>query len=258
MLTTGKREIYHIGVLGKALAVLDAFAALSKPRLGLPEIARRTGLPKNAVFRILYTLGEHGYVTKHNTEYELGPRIAELGNTRLRRKNLLAVAGPWLDDLRDRFSETVNLGVLDGLHIRYVDVRESPSRFRLAERVGGRDPLHCTALGKSYLAYLPATETARLLREAGMPRLTARTITTLRAMKDELAQVRRLGYAVDRGESMEGAFCVAVPILDASRAPLAAISISGPTARFHEAHLPAAGAALLEVAAAIRTALGHV
>jgi IclR family acetate operon transcriptional repressor len=97
-----------------------------------------------------------------------------------------------------------------------------------------------------------------LLRQAGMPRLTPRTIATAREMKTELAEIRRRGYAVDREESLPGAFCVAVPILDAAGAPLAALSISGPTTRFHESHLAAASSALLEVAAAIRLALGRV
>jgi IclR family acetate operon transcriptional repressor len=77
-------------------------------------------------------------------------------------------------------------------------------------------------------------------------------------MKTELAEIRRRGYAVDREESLPGAFCVAVPILDAAGAPLAALSISGPTTRFHERHLAAASSALREVAAAIRLALGRV
>ncbi len=253
-----KADIYYIEVLGKSLAVLDAFATLEKPRLSLQDLSKQTGLSKNTVFRILYTLGEHGYVEKRNTEYELGARVLHLSNTKLRRKDLLAVAGGYLNSLRDQFGETVNLGILDGSQIRYVDVRESPARFRLAERIGGSDFLHCTALGKAHLAFLPAEESDRLLNESGMPRLTRNTITTARAMKAELARIRKTGCAVDREESMDGAFCVGVPVLDSSGLPLAAISISGPTVRFNESTLPAVTKALLEAASGMRTALGHL
>lgn len=253
-----ERGIYYIEVLGKALTVLDAFASLDQPRLTLQQITTHTGLGKNAVFRILYTLAEHGYVVKRNAEYELGTKVLDLGDTTLRSHDLHAVAGPYLDTLRDQFHETVNLGVLDGKQIRYVDVRESPSRFRLAERIGGSDPLHCTALGKAHLAYLPQAQVRRLLRESGMPRLTPRTITTARALETELARIRAQGYALDNEESMAGAFCVGAPILDSSGAPIAAISVSGPTARFNDAALPAVSkalrAAVVEIGARTRRA----
>ena len=77
-------------------------------------------------------------------------------------------------------------------------------------------------------------------------------------MKAELARIRKTGCAVDREESMEGAFCVGVPVLDSSGLPLASISISGPTVRFNDSTLPAVTKALLEAAAGMRTALGHL
>jgi IclR family acetate operon transcriptional repressor len=237
---------YYIEVLGKALNVLDVFSRVDKPRLTLQEITQHSKLSKNTVFRILYTLGEHGYVVKHNTEYELA-----------QRKDLPSVAGPHMDRLRDEFGETVNLGILEGPQIRYVDVRESPARFRLAERIGGSDHLHCTALGKAHLAFLPTKDVDRLLKQSGMPRLTARTITTVSAMKMELANVRKQGYAVDEEESMLGAYCVGVPILGAGQTPIAALSVSGPTVRFNGDVLPRVSRALLDAAAEIGQRMGH-
>ena len=252
-----KTNIYYIEVLGKALEILDTLGKAEKARLSLQEISLATGLNKNTVFRALYTLGEHGYIIKSKHDYELGSKLVDLGHAKLRRQDLLAVTGPYLDALRARFRETVNLGVLDGGQIRYVDVRESPERFRLAERIGGSDYLHGTALGKSHLAWMPFEEVKRLLKEQGMPPLTPATITSVAAFKAELTEVRAQGYAVDREESMAGAFCVAVPILDAQSAPVAALSISGPTTRFGEAELPDAARALADAAAEIRARLGY-
>jgi IclR family transcriptional regulator, KDG regulon repressor len=252
---TRNSDIYYIEVLGKALDILDVFGQSEEQRLSLQEISVRTHLNKNTVFRILYTLREHGYVHKENQTYELGAKLVDLGNVRFRRRDLLAVASPYLDDLRDQSGETVNLGVLDGGSIRYVDVRESPERFRLAERIGGSDFLHSTALGKAHLAYLPAEEVRRLVKAHGMPRQTERTITTINALKKELEIVRTNGYALDREESMPGAFCVAAPILNSSETPVAAISISGPTIRFNEENLPEMKDALLKAVAEIQAKL---
>ena len=91
-----------------------------------------------------------------------------------------------------------------------------------------------------------------------MPRLTVRTITTATAMKAELSKIRKTGFAVDREESMLGAFCVGVPILDGKGAPVAAMSVSGPTVRFNELVLPKVSKALLDAAAGIRENTGKV
>lgn len=247
---------YYIEVLGKALDVLDAFAQGPESRLTLQDLSQRTKLAKNTVFRILYTLGEHGYVNKENQAYELGTKLLDLGGAKMRHTDLVTTAEPYLDRLRDSFGETVNLGVREGGSIRYVAVRESHERFRLAERVGGRDHLHCTALGKAHLAFLPSEEVRHLLREGGMPRLTGKTITSVTALQKDLEAIRQRGYSIDDEESMLGAFCVGAPILNAAGRPVAAISISGPTVRFNSAHLTEASIALMESAEEIRRKLG--
>jgi len=252
-----KGNIYYIEVLGKALDILDVFAGAEQRALSLQEISKLSKLNKNTVFRVLYTLAEHGYVIKRGTDYELGHKVLDLGHSKLRRRDLLSVTGPIMDALRDRFRETVNLGVLDDAQIRYADVRESPERFRLAERIGAADYLHCTALGKCHLAWMPFDEAKRLLKSRDLPALTSRTITGLLSMKKELEAVRAQGYALDDEESMEGAFCVGVPILDSACAPVAALSVSGPTVRFNRDRLPEVSQALLEAAAEIRSTLGY-
>ena len=252
-----KADIYYIEVLGKALHILDVFVATQKPCLTLQELSKATALNKNTVFRVLHTLTEHGYLVKRQHNYELGAKVLDLGHGNLRRRDLVAVCGPFLDALRNEFGETINLGVLEGGQIRYVDVRESPHRFRLAERIGGSDFLHCTALGKAWLAYLPFEQVRQLLKEQEMESQTERTIVTLTRMKIELARIRKQGYAVDAEESMPGAYCVGAPVLDVTESPVAAISISGPTVRFDSKSLPRASLALMKAVAAIRVQLGY-
>lgn len=253
----GEVDVYYIDVVGKALDVLEAFLHFSKRQLTLQEISHQLKLNKNAVFRILYTLAEHGYVLKEEQRYELGPKVLDLSNAKLRHTDLLSVARPLLESLRNQLGETVNLGVLDQGQIRYIGVWESHHPFRLAERVGARDYVHSTALGKAHLAYLPSNEVRQILRKHGMPQQTEYTITSLSALKSELEATRSRGYARDEQESMLAAFCLAVPILngDGSR-PLAAISVSGPMSRFNESRKAAVIEALQEAASTVRMKMG--
>jgi DNA-binding IclR family transcriptional regulator len=252
-----KTDIYYIEVLGKTLDILDAFVRSEKPLLSLQELSIETGLNKNTVFRILYTLAEHGYVSKENHLYQLGQKTADLGKARLHGQNLVTVAGPYLTSLRDEFGETVNLGVLSGGSVSYVDVRECHERFRLAERIGGTDPLHSTALGKAQLAFLPRDEIRSLMKQCGMKKYTDYTITSISALQSELKQIRGTGYAVDNQESMIGAFCVAAPILNTAQQPVGAISIAGPLLRFDHSQVPQVSSALRKAAREIQRKLGY-
>ncbi len=253
-----RKDVYYIEVVGRALDLLEVFLHAGKSQLTLKEIAQRLNQSMNTTFRLLYTLAEHGYVVKTNKLYELGSKLLDLGNAKLRNTDLIAISGPYMEALRERFRETVNLGVIMEGKIRYIDVKESPERFRLAETIGGSDPLHCTALGKAHLAYVAFAEARQLLRSYGLPKLTDHTITSLSALKAELERTRERGYAIDAQESMLGGYCVAAPILDQRERPVAAISIAGPYVRFHEEHVTSAGRALMAATAEISQKLAAV
>jgi len=245
------KDVYYIEVVGRALDVLDVFAQEQKPQLSLKEIADRLDQSMNTVFRLLYTLAAHGYIVKTNKQYELGSKLLDLTRAKIRHTDVVDLAHPHMDSLLERFRETVNLGVIMEGKIRYVEVRESPERFRLVEQVGGTDPLHCTALGKAHLAFLPFSEVRELLKTHGMPRITEHTIHTLSALRVDLEETRDRGYALDRQESMLGGFCIAAPVLASNGRPVAAISIAGPYVRLNESRVPAVSAALREATAAI-------
>jgi len=246
-----KKNVYYIEVVGRALDVLEVFLDESAPQLSLKDIAGHLNQSMNTAFRLLYTLSEHGYIVKTNKMYRLGPKLLDLSNAELRNTDLIATASPHMDALRERFGETVNLGIMIDAQIRYIDVRQSLERFRLAEVVGDSDPLHCTALGKAILAFLPPSTAHQLLCARERRRVTEHTITSLSLMKAELQRTRERGYALDLQESTLGGFCIAVPIRDESGHPVAAISVAGPYIRFNEAHVRTVVAALREVAAVV-------
>lgn len=251
--SSSKTDIYYIEVLGKTLNILDVFAQAKKATLSLQEISVASELNKNTVFRILYTLANHEYITKENHLYRLGPKVANLGNSQRYEQGLVTTVGPYLTALRDTFGETANLGILNRGSVCYIDVRESTNPFRLAERVGGIDPLHSTALGKAQLAFLPQEEVRLLMKECRMKKYTPHTVTSVGALLAELKQIRDQGYAIDNQESVLGAFCVAVPILNSLQYPVAAISIAGPLIRFNESQLPKVSSALCKAASEIQS-----
>jgi len=252
-----KEDVYYIELIGKTLDVLEAFAQSPQRQLSLRDISEQLRLNKNAVFRILYSLAEHGYVVKDNRKYELGPKLVELSNARMRHNDVLTIAGPLLHALRDQFGETVNLGVLDKDQIRYIGVWESRDRLRLAEKVGAVDMLHSSAQGKAYLAYLPPVEVRTLLGTKRLPAPTKNTITSLVALKAELETIRKQEYAMDAEEGMLGACCVGCAILNPERTyPIATFSVSGPTVRMSHDRMVEIGKVLKATALEIQKKLG--
>lgn len=249
---------YSIAVLDRALDVLEALAeAPAGAPLGVTEVARRVATTKSAAFRILSNLERRGYVSKDGVtaKYALGTRLAYLGERSLEAIDLRSAARPALEELHQRFDETVNLGVREESEVVYVDMVESGHGLRMAARVGARDLLHTTALGKAILAFLPARERDRLLRRR-LPARTGRTITDPAVLRAELERVRERGVAEDLGENEPGARCLGAPILDHAGGVIGAISVSSPASRLDDARAAEIGTAVAAAAAAVTRRFG--
>ena len=251
---------YSIAVLDRALDLLEALAeAPAGAPLGVSEVARRAGVTKSAAFRILANLERRGYVAKDpvSARYSLGTQLVYLGERSLGAMDLRAAARPSLEALQQRFGETVNLGVREGAEVVYVDMIESSHGLRMAARVGGRDYLHSTALGKAMLAFLPPAERDHLLQmRNALPARTERTITDPGKLRAELERVRERGIAEDRDENEVGARCLGAPIFDHRGIVAGAISVSAPDSRLDDARAAEVAAAVLEEAAAVTRRLG--
>jgi IclR family KDG regulon transcriptional repressor len=247
---------YSIAVLDRALDVMEALADGGEP-LGVTELARRVGATKSAAYRILANLERRGYVSKDATtaRYSLGSRLAYLGQRSLGAFDLRQVARPVLDELNRRFHETVNLGILEGDEVVYIDMVESQHGLRMAARVGARDFVHSTALGKALLAFSPPEAIQRRLQRP-LPRRTAHTITDPALLTEELARVRARGFAEDHAENELGARCVAAPIFDHDGGVIGAISVSSPETRLDDDHAAEVAAAVQEAAREITRRVG--
>jgi IclR family acetate operon transcriptional repressor len=241
--------------------VLDILEYLSQQRLGvgLSEASRALGVPKSTLFRYLATLAARGYARKdpEHDAYSLGLKVLGLSRGNLAHANLIDVARRHMQSLLTRFEETVNLAVLDGNQVVYLEILESPHAFKLSYQVGGHDHAHTTSLGKSMLAFLDESQLADIARVTGLPAVTTKTINSLSRLKQELAEVRARGYAVDNEENEPGVCCVGATIFGDRGTPVAAISISSPAVRVDADKLREMGAAVAEAGGQISGHLGY-
>jgi DNA-binding IclR family transcriptional regulator len=244
---------YIVKPVRKALQLLDELAAEGRP-LTLTEIAERTALPKTTAFRYLYTLRSAGMVIQpdEGETYAIGPRLATVAAPEAAIEILRRAALPHMRNLQIRFNETVNLGVADGDHVVYVSMVGSTRSLRMEASLGARDPLHSTSLGKAILA---AREPAHRLDglPGRLPARTAKTLTTRRALEQDLDAAAARGFALDLEENEMGAHCVAAAVPGAN--PPAAISVSGPAQRLPPDALARVGASLIRAAAQVAARL---
>lgn len=239
-------------VLGKVMVVLQSFGAHDHA-VTLAELGRRTGLPKATLHRIVNDLVEVRLIERTAAGYRLGGQLFELGLRASMQRGLREVAIPFMQDLYARTHETVHLGLREGTEVVYVEKIGGHKQAFTPSRIGGRMPLHCTAIGKALLAY-SEPELLEDVAAAPLRRFTPRTITAPGVLRGQLARIREAGVSYEHEESAVGITCVAAPILDADGHPIAAISVTGPVTRFkpeaHAAHVRAA-------AEGIATMLGH-
>jgi IclR family acetate operon transcriptional repressor len=211
----------------RAFELLESLADAGG-ELGLSQLADTCGLPLPTIHRLMRTLVVGGYVRQQpNRRYALGPRLIRLGETAGRA--LGAGARPFLAGLTDAVGETANMAILDGDQVVYVAQVPSRHSMRMFTEVGRRVDAHCTAVGKAILARLPEADANQVITRTELRPVTEHTITTIAELQDEIAIIRKQGYAIDDGEQEIGVRCIAVAIPDAPTG--AAISISGPAAR---------------------------
>ncbi|MEX2970568.1 IclR family transcriptional regulator [Streptomyces sp. C184] len=222
--------------------------------VGLSELSSSSGLPLPTIHRLMRTLVACGYVRQQpNRRYALGPRLIRLGESASR---LLGTwARPFLARLVEETGETANMALLDGDEIVYVAQVPSRHAVRMFTEVGRRVLPHSTGVGKALLAHHSPEEVRALLGRTGMPAATEKTITDPERFLEALADVRRLGYAVDDNEQEIGVRCLAVPVPNSPTS--AAISISGPTGRVSEAATDKIVPVLQDVAAQLSVALAN-
>ncbi|WP_163577128.1 IclR family transcriptional regulator [Halomonas faecis] len=253
----GKSSSGHSQSLVRGLTLLERLAA-TPGGLALSELAEAVDLAPSTTHRLLQALHGQGFVTQ---DAELGVwkidvKTFRIGNSFLEARDFVATSRPFLRRLTAQTGETANLGIRDGGTAVFLAQSESPQMMRMITRLGSRAPLHASGVGKALMAWLPDDEFERILAERGLARVTANTLHTPEALRADLAEIRRRGYACDREEHAIGLHCVAACLHDEHSTPLAAISVSGPMARIPETRLAELGELVRDTAAEITARLG--
>ena len=201
--------------------------------LGVSELARRLGMGKSAVHRLLVTLCAEGLVEQdaRTGGYRLGLVVFELGEAVRVHMDLHAAAGPVLVDLREQTGESAQIGMLDGDEVVYVDRLESAHSLRLFTETGRRVPVHATSSGKVLLAHTPRERREAFLAHP-LAALTPHTVVDPGRLRDELTTVRARGWAEAINEREIGVASLAAPVRGADGAVVASISIGAPVIRF--------------------------
>ena len=234
-----------IRAVERALDVLMCFSSQT-PELSMTQISEMAGINKSTVHRLLATLEGKRFVERDPATgvYRPGIRLLQMAFLTLEHNDLRRLAAPFLHSLCDQFRENVNLSILDGTDVVYLDVVESPQRVKLAATPGQRLPAFCTASGKAILAFLP-DEKIRDILARGMPRYTQNTLTFEDAFWENMRHTREQGYAISEQEFEEGINALAAPICNH---PIASVSIAGPAYRLTRDRMIAIGPNLVAIA----------
>jgi IclR family transcriptional regulator, KDG regulon repressor len=221
----------RLSSVANSLRLIKAFSE-DHYEIGISDLAKRLGLAKSTVHRLASTLLDQGMLEQNEGDgkYRLGLALFELGTLVRRKMDFTVEARPFLRTLMEKTGETVHLAILDHDSVLYIITHESKQALRMGSKVGTRVPVHCTAVGKTLLAFQPEEEIERILAR-GLPASAPNTLVDAKALRRELALVRARTYAVDDEESEVGLRSIAAPIRSHSGNVVAAISIAGPVHR---------------------------
>jgi DNA-binding IclR family transcriptional regulator len=247
-----EKKSYTIEAVARAISVLEALG--EQPGLGVTALAKKLGLTKSIVFRLLFTLEEAGFVSRDSerAEYSLGFRIGVLGERLGRVGTLMHVAPPVMDCLRDSTGENINLIAREGTHSVVLATREGLHSIRLQANMGRSGPLHAGGSSLLMLAYAEPAVIDMVLSQP-LLRYSTHTVTDPEKIRETLGHIRENGFHIALNDVDDGAFSVAAPIVDANGKVVAGLSIAGAMVRFDEdrrtGYLKAIRAATAEISA---------
>jgi IclR family pca regulon transcriptional regulator len=216
--------------LARGLAVVQAFSDSRKPQT-IAQISQKTGIPRAAVRRCLYTLQQLGYVDAELNNFSLRPKILTLGYSYLSSTPLTVSSQPYLNAISAQLGESCSLAVLDDGEVLYV-ARSAASRvMSVALNTGSRLPAYCTSLGRVMLAHLAPQALDAYFAKARLKPMTDKTVTSQKRLREILLEVRQDGYAINDEELELGLRSIAVPVRGASGQVLAALNVGAQAGR---------------------------
>jgi len=221
--------------LRKALQILEGMTKIPTPAR-LQDLAHSLKMPQSTLLRFLNTFIDFGYVSQDQDTscYYLTLKLAELGSRVGDCFPFQNSLTKYIKQAAQKFNESASLSIENNMQMVYVVTQDSPSRMlQTLPRIGLIAPMHATGAGKLHLLNYSDEKLAELESKFGLPKFTDHTITGMEALKKEIAQIRKQGYALDNEECEEGVYCIAVPVRNFSGAVAAAISLSAPVSHMN-------------------------
>mgnify|MGYP001600035894 FL=1 len=239
-----------------ALDTIEAFQ-FGPREFSARELHEMLHIPRATQYRVLRALERRGYLRRdpQNGRYRMGYKILQLAALAQEQIELVRTAQDVLHRMWTETRETAQLAVVDGTEVMYLRVLESPVPHRFLLRPGVRAPIHCISPGLAILAFSPEEKVEEVLR-AGLRRFTDRTLTTPAGLRARLEEIRRDGYAINRGEWRESGGGVSAPVFDFRGNAVAAIGLSGPNDRLTEERMVGLAPLVRERAAELSKILG--
>jgi DNA-binding IclR family transcriptional regulator len=240
-----------VQVIDRAFTIIEYLSQAEGPK-GPTEIALATGIHKSTVHRLLASMSRGGYIEKTGAgAYHIGVKLVEIVSSHINNLELQTEARPLLHELHSELGLIVQLGILDGGDVVYVEKMDISRNLRIYAQIGMRVPAFCSSLGKCLLSRLSGDELDYLFYRRKLERYTPNTITTLPKLREHLREARRLGWAMDNEEYILGNRCIAAPIFDYRGEIIAAVSASGPNSLLTDERVPAVAERVKKAAADI-------
>lgn len=253
------KAVYNVPNLERGLMIIELLAT-RKDGLTLSEIIENLSITKTSAFRIVNTLVFKNYLQKNEStkKITLSRKMLSLGLSAMNEQSIAEVSIDIMRAARDELKESVMLGIVLGDKGTILEQVTSSYPVKLFVEQGTQFCLHSSVGGKSILAYMKKTDRDKILNKITLTPFTENTIVSKEVFKEQLKQVKKLGYAVDNGEDIQGINCVGAPVFNEQGIAVAAIWITAPHGRLPSKDFDVKGKIIAKYANEISLKLGFV
>jgi|TARA_R110001583_G_scaffold61594_1_gene181842 IclR family KDG regulon transcriptional repressor len=250
-------QIEPVSSVMKMFAIITALA--EHKSLGITELSQIVMSSKSTVYRFLQTMKMLGFVSQEGDDdrYWLTLKLFEISSKALEYVDLVSLTEPYMASIGEKTKEALHLGIRDGDSIIYIYKVDAQYNLRMQSRIGGRNPLYSTAIGKVLLAEHSESDIRQIFEKVDFIPSTSKTHVSVDSLLEELNEVKNQGYGVDNEEQEEGLRCIAAPIHDRLGNVIAGLSVSFPTLRHSTEKFDQYVSLLQDAAISISQKLGY-
>ncbi len=252
---SGKQIIHS---LNRGLIILETI--LQKGSVSITEMGKILDINKSSAYRLINTLEERGYVEqdKNTSKYRMGMGMVKFGIKTIEDLQIREVAQPYLKELTETTNESSHLCILFQSQALIIEQEISKEKITVKTHIGMSEPLHCSAVGKAILSWIPELRQQELLDDIELKAYTSKTITDPQLLKRELRRTFNRGFAIDDEEFSVGLRCIAAPVFNHIGEVIASIGISGPINRIRTDNLQHYTDAVVLTASKVSKKLGYI